>query len=391
MRTILAFRTGPTGTWREKLMGITTFAKAEGWHIQTIDGRSRLPDVRNLIAFWDPAGIILDASGDTTWLPQKVFTHTPCVSITPSSDAFRRKTSSVRSSSREIASIAARELLRREIKTLAFIEAPGKPSWSTEKREAFRDVAALHGFSLRVIKNAHELFNLPKPIGLFSVTDFLAAEALVVAGKHGLRVPEDLSVVGVDDDPEICENCEPTLTSVRPDFRQLGFAAAQVLCRQIDSPCRRIESVEIPPVGLIRRASSGAHADTCVSRALEKIRLHACEGISVPDIAAVFGACSRRSAELRFKAATGMTMTDALLDVRLSRARDYLKEGKTSVSAVANFCGWTSDITFRKAFKNKFGILPTDLRKSTLRTQHKALGTISSPRQLTTEFAKYHA
>ena len=54
-------------------------------------------------------------------------------------------------------------------------------------------------------------------------------------------------------------------------------------------------------------------------------------------------------------------MTEALLDVRLLRASDYLKEG-LSVSAVANFCGWKSDITFRKAFKGKFGFLPTALR-----------------------------
>ena len=362
MQTILVFRTGTTGTWREKLAGITAFAKTVGWRVQAIDARTQLPDVKHLVSFWDPSGIILDASGDTSRLNPRFFSHTPCVSMTPSSDEIRYKTATVRSSSREIANLAARELLRREIKTLAFIDAPGKPSWSTEKREAFRAVAELHGFPLHVITNAKELLKYPRPIGLFAATDFLAAEVLVIAGHSGLRVPEDLSVVGVDDDPEICENCEPTLTSVRPDFTELGFIAAQTLRGRIASPQRKIESIEIPPVGLVRRASSGALADACVSRALEKIRLRACEGLSVAEVAALFGDCSRRSAELRFKAATGMTMKDAILDVRLSRACDYLKEN-LSVSAVANFCGWKSDITFRKAFKAKFGILPTALRR----------------------------
>ena len=196
----------------------------------------------------------------------------------------------------------------------------------------------------------------------FAVSDNLAAETLVAAERAGLRVPEDLSVVGVDDNPEICENCEPTLTSVRPDFHQLGFAAAKTLQARIVSPHRKNESGEIPPVGLVRRASSGASEDACVSRALEKIRLQACEGLSVADVAALFGDCSRRSAELRFKAATGMTMTEALLEIRLSRASDYLRDG-LSVDAVANFCGWKSDIPFRKAFKRKYGILPSDIRR----------------------------
>lgn len=362
MQTLLVFRTGTTGTWREKLAGITAFAKTAGWRVQTIDARSKLPDIKNLITFWNPCGIILDASGDTTWIDQLTFANAPSVCMTPSSDNFRRMTSTVRSSSREIANIAARELLRREIKTLAFFNAPGDPSWSTEKREAFREIAALHGFPLHVVTTDAELFKLPKPVGLFAATDFLAAEVLVSAGRNGLRVPDDLSVVGVDDDPEICENCEPTLSSVRPDFHQLGFTAAQALRDRIANPRRKSESIEISPVGLIRRASSDSHADARVSRALEKIRLHACEGLSIAEIAAVFGNCSRRSAELRFKAATGMSMTTALLDARLARACDYLKDG-LSISAVANFCGWKSDITFRKAFKNKFGILPTDLRK----------------------------
>lgn len=361
MQTILVLRTDPTGLWREKITGITASAKAEGWRIQAIDARARLPDLQQLIDFWNPAGIIFDASGDTGGMDLKPLRRLPCVSLTPSSDKVRRALPYVCSSPREIAELAARELLRREIRTLAFMDEPGSPSWATTKREAFRQIAKLHGFSLNVV-GPRSLGRLPRPIGLFAVTDNLAAEALVAAEQAGLRIPEDLSVVGVDDNPEICENCAPTLTSVRPDFHQLGFAAAQLLRERIASPRRKTRSVEIPPVGLVRRASSGALSDACVSRALEKIRLHACEGLSVADVAALFGDCSRRSAELRFKTATGMTMTDAILGARLSRACDYLKDG-LSVSAVANFCGWKSDITFRKAFKTKFGTLPTDLRR----------------------------
>ena len=361
MQTILVFRTDPTGLWREKISGITAFAKAEGWRIQVIDARTQLPDLQKLIAFWNPAGIILDASGSTDGLNIKPLLVRPCVCLTPSSDGIRRTLPSVCSSPRDIAALAARELLRREIKTLAFLDAPGSPSWAMTKRKAFQQIAELHGFRLHVV-DEHTLTHLPRPIGLFAVTDSRASEAIVAAEQAGLRIPEDLSIVGVDDNPEICENCEPTLSSIRPDLHQLGFAAAQALRERIKAPRRKIEPLEIPPVGLVRRASSNAHADPYVSRALEKIRLQACEGLTVADIAALFGDCSRRSAELRFKAATGKTMTQALLDIRLARACDYLKDG-VSVSAVANFCGWKSDIPFRKAFKQKYGIPPKALFK----------------------------
>lgn len=374
MQTILVFRTDTTGLWREKLAGITAFAKMKGWRVQPIDARTRLSDLVELIDFWKPAGIILDASGDTRELDLRVFLRHPCVALTPSSDKVRHALPFVCSSPQEIAALAARELLRRDIRTLAFVDAPESPSWAITKRDAFRRIAKLHGFQLAVV-TPREVVGLPQPIGLFAVSDNLAAETLVAAERAGLRVPEDLSVVGVDDNPEICENCEPTLTSVRPDFHQLGFAAAKTLQARIVSPHRKNESVEIPPVGLVRRASSGASEDACVSRALEKIRLQACEGLSVADVAALFGDCSRRSAELRFKAATGMTMTEALLEIRLSRASDYLKDG-LSVSAVANFCGWKSDIPFRKAFKRKYGILPSDLRPT-----HRKRKSAQSERQ----------
>ncbi len=66
--------------------------------------------------------------------------------------------------------------------------------------------------------------------------------------------------------------------------------------------------------------------------------------------------------EIRFKAATGKTIGEAILERRLAAACDYLKDGKSSVSAIANFCGWESDIAFRKAFKSRFGTSPLKWR-----------------------------
>ena len=103
--------------------------------------------------------------------------------------------------------------------------------------------------------------------------------------------------------------------------------------------------------------------DRKVALAMEQIRLKACEGISPGDVARTFGV-SRRMVELRFKAATGKTIGEAILERRLAAACDYLAAGKSSVSAIANFCGWGSDVAFRKAFKSRFGKSPLQWRKS---------------------------
>lgn len=361
METILVFRTGTLGTWREKLGGITAFAKAEGWRVQTVDARAALPDVRQLCAFWRPVGILLDASGRTDGVDARTFASLPCVALTPSSDRVRRAFPSVQSDSHAIARLAAQELLRRNVAALAFLDAPGSPSWSSQKREAFRAIARLHGLALTVV-TAETAAALPPATGLFAATDALAAEALAHAERAGLRVPEDLAVVGVDDDPEICESCEPTLSSVRPDFHRLGFSAAALLAERLRAPCAERDTVLIPPVGLVRRASSSGRSDAAVRRALDFIRQHAHEGLTAADVAPLFGAQSRRAAEIRFKDATGQTMTDAILDARLRLAKDYLSVGRTAVSAIANFCGWDSDLAFRKAFKARVGQTPTAFR-----------------------------
>ena len=77
MKTILVFRTGTLGTWREKLGGVTAFAKAKGWRVQTIDARAAAPDIRALCAFWRPDGVLLDVSGPTDGLDVRALAARP--------------------------------------------------------------------------------------------------------------------------------------------------------------------------------------------------------------------------------------------------------------------------------------------------------------------------
>ena len=309
------------------------------------------------------------------------FGSLPIVMMNPEAELSGRQKPCVMSDSQLIAKFAMSELLHSNPESLAFIEW-FNPSigWSMTKRSYSEKIASMHGIPFSVItpppddadNTAHledtiakALARLPRPCGIFAVTDIIGAVAVSAANRIGLRVPEDVSVVSVDDDPEICESCSPSLTSVRPDFFQLGFETGRVLDKAMSGTARPGERIVVPPLGIVRRASTMRTKtfDKKVNDAMEQIRLHACKGLEPKDVATPFG-LSRRMVELRFKTATGKTISEAIIDQRLSAACNYLKEGRVSISAIANFCGWKSDKAFRKAFTSRFGVSPRAWRKA---------------------------
>lgn len=379
MDTVLVFRTGEYETWLEKLGGIADCARERDWSLQVVDARHGRIDLARLVRFWHPCGAIVDASGDTSGLRFEAFGNLPTVLMTPQRtlDGF----ASVTSDSKALARIAAVELLARDNQAYLFVDWPCTVAWAQSKRTAFVDILALHGHDLTVFRPtaremrdrpalitrlSRHLAALPRPIGVFAVTDALGAATLDAAQRAHLSVPEDLMVVGVDDDTAICENCKPPLSSVRPSFRELGFTAGNLLQRlltQTDAPPQ--QPLEVPPFGLVRRASSAVlrRADPIANRATELIRTRVAEGLVPADVLALFPG-SPRLAELRFKAATGLSVRAALLQAKLDRAKGYLKGGRLSIAAIANFCGWESDLAFRKAFKAHVGLTPTAYRAS---------------------------
>ena len=381
MKTVIVFRTGRPGTWREKYNGIAAYAKSAQWMLHPVDARSAPPDFGHLIGYWNPDGVIVDASGSPKMFRKDAFGSLPVVMMNPESEIKGRMRSSVMSDSSAITKIAAAELLKMNPSSLMFIEwFDPTIHWSAVKRAAMVEIARMHRIPLPVVtpepgdaENAARLEEriaaalkaAPRPCGVFAITDQLGAAAVSAANRMNASVPDDVSVVSVDDDPEICESCSPTLTSVRPDFHQLGFAAGKLLDEAMANPSAAARCIVVPPLGIVRRASTlkTRVLDKKVNEALETIRLRACDGITPKDVAEPFG-LSMRMAEIRFKAATGKTIGEMIIDQRLSAACNYLKDGKISVFAIANFCGWKSDLAFRKAFKSRFGVSPREWQKT---------------------------
>ena len=372
MQTILTVRTTNRGTWRETFGGISEFAKTCAWNVQPVDARHRPPDCRQLLGFWHPAGIVVDASGGAANLRGCDFGGTPAVAINPD-ERIGGSIPEIANDPDEIAKLALAELLGLNPATLVFAEWFQRREWMLRRLDAARRIAAMHGMRVAVIspgpcgdsdavgaigRLADALKPLPRPIGVFAAADDIGALVLDAAARLGLRVPDDVAVTAVDDDPEVCENCSPTLTSIRPDYRRMGFEAAALLHSLIGGGGAPARST-VPLVGIIRRASTTGvpKGDRKVADALELIRLHSCNGLSTADVVKTFGT-SLHTAEDRFRAATGKTIGQEIISRRLAAACGYLREGRASIAAIAGFCGWNGAAAFRKAFKAKFGVSP---------------------------------
>ena len=163
------------------------------------------------------------------------------------------------------------------------------------------------------------------------------------ASRTELKIPDEIAIVGVDNDELLCENTNPTLSSVMPDFRAAGEMASAMLARAMNNPKLKPVTQTFGPRLLVRRASSSRTqgTDREVLAALDLIRREACNGLKAKDVAARFP-CSRRMAEIRFRAATGKSPLEAIQEIRRAKALELLADPTRDRTAVANLCGYSS-------------------------------------------------
>ena len=212
------------------------------------------------------------------------------------------------------------------------------------------------------------LVSLDKPCGIFAANDILAAEVIAAAHRADLRVPEDLAVVGVDDDELANAFSEVPLSSVIQPSYQMGYEGARLLDRELSrggvTPLQRPKTLRLPPAGVVARASSDlvAEADPQVSAALRLIREHAGEAIDVAWIVQQLPV-TRRTLERRFKAQVGRTPLEQIRRVRLANAKELLLQTDLPVEVVARRSGLGNGRAMADLFRQFEQITPSALRR----------------------------
>lgn len=201
------------------------------------------------------------------------------------------------------------------------------------------------------------------PLALFACNDVCGQQVLNACREHEIKVPDEVSVMGVDNDDVLCSLCEPPLSSIEPDTERLGAEAAALLDGLMAGKRARNELVEIPPLRVVERASTNVVAieDPITVQAVRFIRDHVNDGISVKDVLAHVGR-SRTDLEQRFRRWFRSSVRVEIIRRRLDRVCFLLQQTNLSLVEIGRRTGFSTTAHLCRLFHNRFGQTPTQYR-----------------------------
>ena len=208
------------------------------------------------------------------------------------------------------------------------------------------------------------LASLPKPIGLIACNDVRAQQVLNVCRERGIAVPDEIAVIGVDNDELICELTDPPLTSVEHDTYQIGYKAAELLESMMRGNQPSSLRTLINPLGILLRRSTEVFAveDEEVAIAIRLIRDNARNGLSVSELASQLN-MSRSTLDRRFAKSIGRSPKTEINRVLLNTVKQLLIDTDYNLPVVAKMAGFEYVEYMCTLFKEKTGITPGDYRK----------------------------
>jgi len=281
---------------------------------------------------------------------------------------------------RAIAAAAADHLYERGFRKFAFFGIRDE-NWSDRRRDALRENIEQRGCRMEVYEagrdelrrfaweNLEDTFarwiaNLPKPVGVVVCSDQRGPDFLEACRRAGVAVPDEVAVVGVDNDEPLCEVSQPPLSSVWPDHREVGRRAAELLDSLMSGRPVPKDPVLIPPRSVVVRRSSEvlAVADQNVAKALRVIREQGTGDISVDQIVRESGV-SRSVLQRRFRSVLGTTIHGEILNCRLRHASHLLVETDLPLMEVAEQAGFKHQEYMGAVFKARLKVTPGQYRK----------------------------
>ena len=277
-----------------------------------------------------------------------------------------------------IAALAADHFLERDFRHFAFL-GDNRFQWSDNRCRGFVEAVAANGYEVAVFSGRGRrttapadddaaveawLAGLPTPVALLACYDIRGRQAIDACRRTGIAVPDEVAVLGVDDDDVLCGLASPPLSSVIPDAIGAGRRAAELL-----EQLMRGESLErsewlLPPLGIAVRQSTDVLAidDPLVVAAVRQIRDHACDGIKVADVARVLKT-TRRVLENRFTKRVGHTPHEEIAWVQFRRVEQLLRETELSLATIATRAGFRHTEYMTVAFTKRHGMPPSRWRQ----------------------------
>ncbi|HYE30677.1 MAG TPA: DNA-binding transcriptional regulator [Methylomirabilota bacterium] len=276
-----------------------------------------------------------------------------------------------------VAHLGAEHLLERGFRHFAFA-GDTRFNWSNWRQEHFQHSIRAAGRECAVYSPSRKfapdddrqiedlaewITGLPKPIGIMACYDFRGQQVLDACRRRDIAVPDEVAVLGVDNDELLCELSDPPMSSVMPNTHRTGYEAAALLDKMMGGLKVKGETHLIPPSGVVTRQSTDALAieDRNVARAIHYIRKNACNGINVQDVIKAVPQ-SRRLLEQKFKQLIGRTPHQEIIRVQLDRVKELLTQSDLSLEAIAEHTGFSHVEYLSVAFKREAGMPPSKYR-----------------------------
>ncbi len=278
----------------------------------------------------------------------------------------------------QVAQLAYEHLADRGLREFAFCgrSTGGNPALQ-QRQDHFKKTVESHGWTCHVYTPADRnedwqdeqarlcewISRLPRPIGIMACNDERGLQVLDAARRIGVRVPDDVAVIGVDNDEAMCELSIPPLTSIDVNAQAIGYHAAGLLDQMMDGAAAPRNELRLPPRAVVTRRSTDviASEDEDVAWAVRYIRANACRGLRASDVFDHLG-MGRTTLQERMKRYTGRTVHGEIQHIRLLKAQDLLATSDLTIKQVARESGFSSVQYLTRVFRAMTGETPAGYR-----------------------------
>ena len=268
-----------------------------------------------------------------------------------------------------IAAAAAKLFLDRKYTHFVYVDTPIEIPFSQKRGNAFEEIIAHNGFSCTRLRFdqpgfTRKLTSIPNPCALFAANDLYARRTADICRSCGLNVPEDVAILGVDDEQILCEFSRPPISSVLPAFESGGFRAAEMLDAIIRRKIRKPRHLMYGVEAVVERRSTqytGSRLHTAVAH--DFIRKHATSLITTSDIAQAARRDLRRLCG-EYRADYGVSIVDDLRNHRLKAVAKLLRTTSTPIDLIHGMCGFTNALYLKTLFKKHYGMTMREYRQT---------------------------
>ncbi len=273
--------------------------------------------------------------------------------------------------------MAAEYFLRKGFRSFLCLETPYSPTRCRGFQETLQALGinsqrfSLDGFSAasRLLtpglpKLVAHLRKLPKPVALYCEHDPWAQSMITILRHEGLHVPNDVAVLGTQNEDIICESTLPNISSIALPYEEVGYEAARILDNLLHGGKPPTAPIRLEPIGVVERQSTEILAvpNPNIKKAITYIKKNACGPIKVEEIARASGR-SLRVLQKNFRSTLGYSLQDEIQRVRIVRAKNLLLKSKLNLDEIAEKVGFIDKSYLGYAFRKRTGITPGNYRK----------------------------